>query len=263
MPSASEPQSGLAPPALWRIALFPYAPRPQEASGGYGMRNWPVLLAALVGLSVATPAAADDLGRVWRESEVGWDGTWTRRGNSNVFDAVWTKAGERETAMLTISIRGSEVSVLRDNGRNRTCRYDGRLHGNTVQGSYRCDGSGRLEWSATIHQEDDFGPGRRFSRADDDLGRIWDEEESGWQGVWMRRGRSNIFDASWTHPGERPESAVLTILVRGQDVRILRDQGRRGTCSYSGTMDRRREVRGTYSCSWGGGTLNWRARISD
>lgn len=33
-----------------------------------------------------------------------------------------------------------------------------------------------------------------------DLGTRWDETEvSGWRGVWIRRGNSNVFDAMWTH----------------------------------------------------------------
>jgi hypothetical protein len=31
-----------------------------------------------------------DLGRVWHEQEGEWKGTWTRRGETDTFDAVWT-----------------------------------------------------------------------------------------------------------------------------------------------------------------------------
>ncbi|MDI3090070.1 hypothetical protein QJ133_02625 [Priestia megaterium] len=43
----------------------------------------------------------DLLGNVWHEQEGAWRGIWTRRGNSNIFDARWTKPGSTDvTAVL-------------------------------------------------------------------------------------------------------------------------------------------------------------------
>ncbi|HOW54594.1 MAG TPA: hypothetical protein PLR60_08050 [Syntrophorhabdaceae bacterium] len=93
------------------------------------------------------------------------------------------------------------------------------------------------------------------------LGRVWNEQESGWSGVWTRRGTSNTFDAVWTTRGQPQERAVLTIGIRGNDVNVARRQ-QRGTCTYRGNLDSdMRTVSGTYGCSWAPGPIPWRATI--
>jgi hypothetical protein len=59
-----------------------------------------------------TGSAGCGLGTRWAVNDGGWPGIWTRRGNSNVFDGVWTKDGQF-TALLTISINGNRVNVSR------------------------------------------------------------------------------------------------------------------------------------------------------
>jgi len=93
------------------------------------------------------------------------------------------------------------------------------------------------------------------------LGRVWNEQESGWSGVWTRRGRSNTFDAVWTVPGRSREQAILTISIRGADVSVSRRQGN-GSCTYRGILaSDMRTVTGTYGCSWSPGPISWRATI--
>ena len=69
----------------------------------------------MAGLGSADADIAPDLlGAVWEKSENGWGGTWTRRGDSNVFDAVWTKGYDRVTAVLTMTQTGvNTVSIYR------------------------------------------------------------------------------------------------------------------------------------------------------
>jgi alkylated DNA nucleotide flippase Atl1 len=97
---------------------------------------------------------ADVLGRVWQESESGWQGVWTRRGTSNVFDAVWADGSARASAELTITISGDQVTVDRRNQTDSgTCDYVGTLadDGVTVTGTYSCSWApGPFDWSATI-----------------------------------------------------------------------------------------------------------------
>jgi hypothetical protein len=97
---------------------------------------------------------ADALGRLWQESESGWQGVWTRRGTSNVFDAVWADGSARATAELTITISGNQVTVKRRNKTDSgTCDYVGTLaaDGVTVTGTYSCSWApGPFDWSATI-----------------------------------------------------------------------------------------------------------------
>jgi len=93
------------------------------------------------------------------------------------------------------------------------------------------------------------------------LGRVWNEQESGWNGVWTRRGRSNTFDALWTTPGQPQERATLTINIRGGEVSVARRQ-QKGTCTYRGILaSDMRTVTGTYGCSWAAGNIPWRATI--
>jgi len=78
-----------------------------------------LLLIALVLLGHAPVFSAaphsDILGSVWQESENGFSGVWTRRGTSDVFDAVWDNVNGRQvTAVLTMTWTGSDtVSIYR------------------------------------------------------------------------------------------------------------------------------------------------------
>ncbi|MBT2602041.1 hypothetical protein J7E55_03060 [Bacillus sp. ISL-53] len=192
-----------------------------------------------------------DLGTRWEVEEGGWRGVWTRRGNSNVFDARWTRAGERPiTAVLRMQLQGNFVCISRRNSSDgNDCQYVGRIEGRRVTGFNICNQGGG-PWSGTIIREPRVP----------DLGTRWDEEENGWRGVWTRRGNSNVFDARWTRPGVTPVTAVLRMQQQGNNVRIERRNSSDGNdCDYTGRIEGRR-VTGTYSCDQGGGT--WSATIT-
>ncbi|MDE2164668.1 MAG: hypothetical protein KGL56_08095 [Alphaproteobacteria bacterium] len=99
----------------------------------------------------------DRLGRVWREQEAGWSGLWRRRGDTNVFDAVWTGPG-RVTATLEIKFDGPDKVKVerRDSSDGNSCHYAGRFSdggpggGLSVSGQYRCGHGPLMPWSATI-----------------------------------------------------------------------------------------------------------------
>lgn len=95
------------------------------------------------------------------------------------------------------------------------------------------------------------------------LGRRWSESESGWSGTWTRRGTSNVFDAVWTQGAQRPITAVLTIHMNGNQVRIeRRHSSDRNDCDYQGTLQPNgRTVYGTYTCVRDRVTRNWQATI--
>ncbi len=93
----------------------------------------------------------------WDETEAGYTGVWTRRGNSNIFDAVWTRDGQdrrQVTAVLIIRNQGNRVFVRRTSSSdNYLCEYDGTVaaDGVTVTGTMRCPGnSTAVPWQATI-----------------------------------------------------------------------------------------------------------------
>lgn len=75
------------------------------------------------------PAAKSDIpGTVWSVVEVGeWFGTWTRRGNTNVFDAVWrhrTQPGEWRDVLTIESVQGNRIVIFR---RGMNGRYQATL----------------------------------------------------------------------------------------------------------------------------------------
>jgi len=99
--------------------------------------------------------SACGLGVRWDESEAGWKGSWARRGDTNTFDATWTKGGEKVTATLTITINGNAVTVERPNASDSNdCTYTGTIgpDGKTIKdGTYTsCTQGGQKAWSATI-----------------------------------------------------------------------------------------------------------------
>jgi hypothetical protein len=94
------------------------------------------------------------LGMRWDESEEGWTGTWTRRGNSNIFDVISSKPGLQSlTAVQTINISGNKVFISRTNASDgNNCDMEGTIDrdGVTVTGTYRCRSGGPYSWRATI-----------------------------------------------------------------------------------------------------------------
>jgi hypothetical protein len=96
------------------------------------------------------------------------------------------------------------------------------------------------------------------------LGTQWAENESGWTGRWRRRGRSNVFDAFWTHPRHGQVRAILYMRVTGNVVTITRRDtfgpGVGRGCRYRGVI-RGNYVSGSYGCDWARGPFRWAARI--
>lgn len=224
-------------------------------------------------------ATSVDLGRVWHESENGWSGTWRRRGTSNVFDAVWTKDGARVTAVLTMRLQpGGKVSIARrDTSDNMRVDYTGTIDPRgqvrgtgTVRG-----GGGPFPWSARIEgavatttpvvkppATAPVAPVTPASPSTVSLGRVWHEEENGWNGVWTRRGTSSVFDAVWTKGGSRVE-AVLTIRAGGGNaVTVSRRNSSDGVqVDYTGTVDRNGHVTGRGRIVGSDSTFPWKATI--
>ena len=100
-------------------------------------------------------ASAVDLGRRWNVVGAGgWTAVWTRRGESDTFDGVWTgPQGQRVTTVVTtVTIDGRNMTANRTQSSDGfLCRYTGQVasDGVTVRGSARC-GATTFDWSATI-----------------------------------------------------------------------------------------------------------------
>jgi hypothetical protein len=193
------------------------------------------------------------LGTKWLEQSCGWTGVWIRRDGTNIFDATWSKPGKSDvTADMTVHLHGSNVTIERRNSNNGVeCDLNGVISydGRSVSGTYSCKGAtGR--WGAIIsYQKNPI------------LGTAWAEQESGWQGVWRRRGDSNIFDARWTKPGQRDVTAVMMFYLKGRNITIRSQSSDGVICTYQGVIsDSGRTVSGTYRCPRGR-TTPWSAEI--
>jgi len=207
-----------------------------------------------------TPPAGDDaLGRVWTVSEDGgWTGTWTRRGDSLVFDAVWSKGGQRVTGVLTMSVQGRTVRIQsRRQSNGNDVDYEGTLSedGRSAQGTLRVLGrSGSWNWRAAIETPESVVAV---------LGRVWSvSEDGGWIGTWTRRGDSLVFDAVWSKGGQRV-TGVLTMSVQGHTVRIQSRQQTNGNdVDYEGTLaPDSRSIQGTLRVLGSSSSSGWRASI--
>jgi FecR protein len=127
--------------------------RPVTLYGGQQIRVganqvWPV-----TGTANAGSAVGCGLGTTWDETEAGsWTSVWTRRGESDVFDANYLNG--RAFTVNTLTIQGNRVSIRRtQSSDNNPCSYEGTIaqDGATVTGTYTCDKGGGGNWRATIH----------------------------------------------------------------------------------------------------------------
>ena len=111
-------------------------------------------------LSCANAPAKDsstDLGRIWRDATSGWHGVWTRRGNSNTFDATWSRGSAQVTGVLRVTHTGNDVFVERiQSSDNNVCTRTGTIaaDGRTVTGSQQCAShpGQTFSWSAVIER---------------------------------------------------------------------------------------------------------------
>lgn len=112
-----------------------------RTTGSFRLITWLVLSSFAHAVPAPSAAPADRLGRQWRETESGWQGVWTRRGNSSVFEARWGSGPGAVAAVLTISLAGNRVTIQRRSSTDgNDCDYTGTIavDGVTVQGTYTC-----------------------------------------------------------------------------------------------------------------------------
>ena len=102
-----------------------------------------LLLAAMLSLAACGPKIVPpDLGKVWHEKEGPWEGTWTRRGDTNVFDAVWKNPqGEEIRDQVTVeSVSDHQVVIFRKG-------TQGRYYGHLSDDGLKID-NGKADWFA-------------------------------------------------------------------------------------------------------------------
>lgn len=138
------------PPSHWDPEPSrPSVPPPQSQPGG--------------------PPPPDALGDVWEEEEENrWQGTWIRRGKSQVLDGYWVHpTGERILAVLEITNSGRDVKVERRHGDGQGCSYRGTIDQNwrDVAGWYSCSWTRHSSpWRAQIVRMRDVSPALLLNR---------------------------------------------------------------------------------------------------
>ena len=97
----------------------------------------------------------------------------------------------------------------------------------------------------------------------DVLGDAWEEQEvSCWRGTWLRRGRTEIFDAYWVHPSGERVRGTLQMWVNGRTVIVVRRHDRGRYCRYDGVISADWwSVDGSYTCTWQRTPMTWHSRI--
>ncbi|WP_162388215.1 hypothetical protein [Spirosoma endbachense] len=105
--------------------------------------------------SVTSQSEGCGLGSVWAGTESGYDLTWTRRGNSAIFDVSGFINGNNFSAEQTIEIVGNKVNINRYKAIDgNTCRFEGLIqsNGKNVRGTYTCDKYKPTgDWKAVIN----------------------------------------------------------------------------------------------------------------
>mgnify|MGYP001766544193 CR=1 FL=1 len=136
----------------------------RQGTGGRAIPGAPANPGARVTPPPVGGPAPVPFGAAWDETELGWSGSWTRRGGSDVFDARWVHPnGHRDAAELRISVSGRQVSILRRQAKGN-CRYQGTLSadGRSMQGTYGCDWAvGPFAWRATVRDRAGGAPAAR------------------------------------------------------------------------------------------------------
>jgi hypothetical protein len=113
-----------------------------------------LLFATMLFLTACGPKTVPpDLGKVWHEKEGPWEGTWTRRGDTNVFDAVFKnpEGVEIRDEVTFESVTDRQIVLFRKGTQGR---YRGRLSddGLKVDNGTADWFAPEDSWSATIEK---------------------------------------------------------------------------------------------------------------
>ena len=82
-------------------------------------------------------------------TEGGYNGVWTRRGNSNEYEAVWTRGRQQINGVLSVTTQGNRIFIKRlQSTDGQLCEYEGIVSadGVTINGTYGCGGVSNLTW---------------------------------------------------------------------------------------------------------------------
>ena len=95
-----------------------------------------------------------NLGKIWHEKEGPWEGTWTRRGDTNSFDATWTNPDGQPPIKDEVtfeSLVDRQITLYR---KGTMGRYRGHLSddGTKIENGQADWFASTDSWSATIER---------------------------------------------------------------------------------------------------------------
>lgn len=100
-------------------------------------------------------SSACGVGRTWTEEESGYTSVWTRQGDSDIFDALYTTpGGGKATTRNSVTLDGNKITIHRLGSSDTfLCTYSGTVTGSNIKGTYKCPSAwnGERSWSATIN----------------------------------------------------------------------------------------------------------------
>jgi len=132
----------------------------------------------------------DAMGRIWLVQESDYLGIWTRRGNSNVFDAIWLLTKDGLHAELTINEpAGKAIEIKRADQGKALGSYRGALATDGRGYSGTVDWSKQVSWTANVYFD--------APAISSGLGVTWIAREGDYIGVWRRIGQTNNFKATY------------------------------------------------------------------
>lgn len=194
----------------------------------------------------------------------GWNSVWVQRGNTALWDAVWTRGGDQVTTVMQGSIRGSQVSMRRiSSSDGALCEYRGTIGGDgrSVSGTQACPGFASQAWVGQLQGRQAVLPnlGNLIGGAAGPL----TVSVEGWTSTWRQRGSSGTWDAVWEQGNERVVTVMQGSIQRDQ-INMRRISSSDGAlCDYRGVVGAdRRSVSGTQSCP-GRADVAWAGQFGD
>ncbi len=201
-------------------------------------------------ISSATVSLSDAaLGAVWIVQESEFTGIWRRRGESNVFDAMWFLTKEGVSADLALVDPASETLEFKrtDNGKAL-----GSYRGANTAGSREFQGS--MDWvKQAVWRAQPFFDAPATKLEASNPGAIWIESENDFLGVWRRIGQSNNFKATY-YPTKNAVQAELTMEIAEQGAVKIKRTDKKGVLGF---------YNGTFSASGKhvGGAADWAQNV--
>jgi hypothetical protein len=121
-----------------------------------------MLLATLARSAEVGPGSGCGLGAQWDVLDANgvWHGVWTRRPDTNTFDAVWRRISGFAIVRGVLEFHGDERNLVIDRADTSgltDCVYRGAIDGLTASGTLTCESGGvpvgPFLWSAVIRCE--------------------------------------------------------------------------------------------------------------